>query len=112
MSKDMQKMLSRLQRIEVEIRILQKRMGKLETIATIKDSLPITAENFLKLPDSLRKTMITMVKLKEVSAESVARETGRTRGLESMYLNQLVRMGYLYKVKRGREIHFRTRPIP
>ena len=108
MSKDMQEMFKRLEEIEVEIRKLHKRIDRLETTGTIQASLPITAEDLLKLPDNLRKTMIAMAKLKEAPAETVAKETDRTRGMESIYLNQLVRMGYLEKVKRGRKIHFRT----
>ncbi|MFQ6076753.1 MAG: hypothetical protein ACE5Z5_11570, partial [Candidatus Bathyarchaeia archaeon] len=39
--------------------------------------------------------------------EEAARRTGRVRNLESSYLNQLVRMGHLTKVRKGRKIHFR-----
>ena len=62
----------------------------------------------MNLPDSLRKTMLTMVKLKEATPEEVAKETNRTRGLENIYLNQLERMGYIEKVKKGKRVYFRS----
>jgi len=61
----------------------------------------------LKLPDSLRQSMFVMDKLKEASAYQVAELTGRTRSAESFHLNQLERMGYLLKFRRGKKIFFK-----
>ncbi len=108
MSKTIQDILKRLEEIDIEIRRLNKKIDNLETTTDIETNLPIPIEDLLKLPENLRKTMITMTKLKEATAKTVAEETGRTRGMESIYLNQLVRMGNLEKVKRGRRIQFRT----
>jgi Zn-dependent M32 family carboxypeptidase len=60
----------------------------------------------LKLPDHLRKTMIALSKLIEGRADEVANITGRARAIESGYLNQLVRLGYVKKVRRKHQIYF------
>ena len=67
--------------------------------------------HLLKLPDSLRRTMFVMGRLGEATTERVARETGRSRSVESIHLNQLERMGYLEKYRKGRKIYFRI-PSP
>lgn len=60
----------------------------------------------LKLPDHLRKTMIALSKLIEGRADEVANITGRARAIESGYLNQLVRLGYVKKMRRKHQIYF------
>jgi Zn-dependent M32 family carboxypeptidase len=60
----------------------------------------------LKLPDHLRKTMIALSKLIEGRADEVANITGRARAIESGYLNQLVRLGHVKKVRRKHQIYF------
>ena len=64
------------------------------------------AMTLLSLPRSLRKTVMVLYKLKEATAEDLARETKRLRAVESGYANQLVRMGYLRKKRRGRKVYF------
>ncbi|MEM3881763.1 MAG: helix-turn-helix domain-containing protein [Candidatus Methanomethyliaceae archaeon] len=54
----------------------------------------------------MRKTMTALAKLLEARADEVAKMTGRVRAIESSYLNQLVRMGYVKKVRRGHQIYF------
>jgi predicted transcriptional regulator len=54
----------------------------------------------------LRKTAVTLCKVGEGTAEEVADRTKRARAVESSYLNQLVRMGYLKKERRGRKAYF------
>jgi len=61
----------------------------------------------LKLPDSLRKTMLAMNWLREAASPQVAKVTGRSRSVESFHLNQLERMGYLVKFRKGKKIYFR-----
>lgn len=63
----------------------------------------------LQLPDHLRKTLIAVLALKEASASTVAKETGRSRAVESGHLNQLERMGFLKRRKRRRTIYFSAR---
>lgn len=61
----------------------------------------------LKLPDSLRLTMFAMEKLKEASALEVSKVTDRSRSVESFHLNQLERMGYLVRSRKGKKVYFR-----
>jgi len=62
----------------------------------------------LKLPDSLRQSMFAMDRLKEASAFEVSKVTGRSRSVESFHLNQLERMGYLEKFRKGKKIYFKA----
>jgi len=64
------------------------------------------AMTLLSLPRSLRKTVMALYKLKEATAEDLARETNRLRAVESASANQLVRMGYLKKKREGRKVYF------
>jgi DNA-binding transcriptional ArsR family regulator len=63
--------------------------------------------DLLELPDSLRKTMMASNELKEATAEEIAAKTKRARSVESIYLNQLVRMGRLERNRRGRKVYFK-----
>ncbi|MEN3051425.1 MAG: transcriptional regulator [Candidatus Methanosuratincola petrocarbonis] len=60
----------------------------------------------LRLPDHLRKTMLALAKHVEARADEVAEITQRARAIESGYLNQLVRLGYVKKVRRKHQIYF------
>jgi len=117
LSKDLS---SKLQRIEEKLDSLMKMME--ERLSATRDvnvlpmrvdapsSLPVNVY-LLKLPDSLRQTMFAMDKLKEATTSHVAKETKRSRSVESIHLNQLERMGYLEKFRKGRKIYFRI-PSP
>ena len=61
----------------------------------------------LELPDSLRKTVMTLQKLGEATSQEVAEKTERTRTVETIYLNQLVRLGYLSRSRQGRKVYFK-----
>jgi hypothetical protein len=60
----------------------------------------------LALPDHLRKTAIILYKLGKASASQVSEESRRARAIESSYLNQLVVMGHVKKVRSGRLVYF------
>ena len=62
--------------------------------------------SLLTLPLSLRKTVMALYKLQKSTAEGIAAETKRLRGIESACANQLVRMGYLKKTRQGRKVYF------
>lgn len=66
----------------------------------------ISVAILLKLPDHLRKTMVALSKLIEGRADEVASITGRARAIESGYLNQLVRLGYVKKIRKKHQIYF------
>lgn len=109
-----------LQRIERKLESLKKIIE--ENLPPTKDMniLPMKVDAparapinvyLMRLPDSLRLTIFAMDKLKEATTTQVAKETGRSRSVESIHLNQLERMGYLEKYRKGRKIHFRM-PSP
>jgi len=68
--------------------------------------LPLDVDALLTLPDHLRKTAMAVGELGSATADQVATQTGRTRAAESDYLNQLVKMDYLKKERKGRTVFF------
>jgi hypothetical protein len=60
----------------------------------------------LSLPDHLRKTASVVCERGKTTADEIAGMTKRARAVESGYLNQLVRMGYLKKERKGRQVLF------
>ena len=61
----------------------------------------------LQLPDHLRRTYLTVTSRGECDATVVSNLTGRCRAVESNYLNQLARMGWLNKRRISKTINFR-----
>lgn len=99
-----------LKRIEKKIDLL---VGKIERERPAKrrEEAMMTGEGLdimtlLSFPDHLRKSAMTIIKLGKAMAEDVAKETGRARAIESAYLNQLVRMGFVKKAREGRRVYF------
>jgi DNA-binding MarR family transcriptional regulator len=68
--------------------------------------LPLDVDALLTLPDHLRRTAMAVGELESATADQIAAQTGRTRAAESDYLNQLVKMGYLQKERKGRTVFF------
>jgi hypothetical protein len=71
-----------------------------------EEGVPPDTLSLLALPLSLRKTVMALYKLQKATADDIATETTRLRGMESAWANQLVRMGYLKKVREGRRVYF------
>ena len=67
---------------------------------------PLDVMTLLSLPDHLRKTATVTGSLGRATADEIAERTERARAVESGYLNQLVRMGYLKKEREGRRVLF------
>jgi hypothetical protein len=99
-----------LKRVEEKIDLLvdqtkmKRQVEKREE--AIELSGPLDIATLLSLPDHLRKSAMIIMKLGKAMAEDVAKETGRTRAIESAYLNQLTRMGHVKKGKEGRRAYF------
>jgi len=68
--------------------------------------MPITESNLISLPDHLRKTYMIVMSKGECDAVHVSKLTGRCRAVESNYLNQLSRMGWLDKRRISKVVHF------
>ncbi len=82
---------------------------KLRTVIPPVDEFKFEALDvmtLLSLPDHLRKTATVTSKLGRATADDISDDTSRARAVESGYLNQLVRMGYLKKERDGRKVLF------
>lgn len=95
-------------RIEEELKKIHHRLDHIESLLTlkIKPSTPNFENVALKLDDHHRSSYLEVVRVGEATATEVARVTGRVRAIESTRLNSLVRMGFLRRRHRGREVVF------
>ena len=96
----------RLKRIETLLKKISATGVRPGIEAPRRDTLTVGVEGLLELPDSLRRTMMALQELKEATAKETAGKTGRTRSVESIYLNQLARMGLLQRSRRGKKVYF------
>ena len=80
----------------------------LQVIPTVENVKFTTLDvmTLLSLPDHLRKTASYVCDRGIATADEIADKTKRARAVESGYLNQLVRMGYLKKEREGRKVLF------
>lgn len=67
----------------------------------------IDSIGFLDLPKHLQETYRALLTTgKESTAVEIANRTSRQRPVESDYLNQLVRMNYVRKYRKGKKVYF------
>lgn len=117
MSKELEAILKQQKELLAKIEELEKRIKKLKAAKEVKEAeiTPETAGkslgivDLLRLPDNIRRTVLAIFELKEATAEEVAAKTGRTRNIESVYLNELVRSDYLGKGRKGRKVFFKIK---
>lgn len=107
--KDLQELV-RLDRIFQELVDIRRRLDDIERMFSSQRPRPIQVSEsmLLSLPDNLRKTYLIVASEGDCSATRVSDLTGRSRAIESSYLNQLVRMGWLTKSRNSKTLHFRT----
>ena len=100
----------RLDRIFQELLDIRHRLDDIERMFANQRPQPLQVSEslLLSLPDNLRKTYLIVTSEGECSATRVSDLTGRSRAIESSYLNQLVRMGWLTKHRNSKTLHFRT----
>jgi len=103
---------SALDRIFQELQQIRYRLDDIEAALSrwTPKPLKISESELFLLPDHLRKTYLTVVSKGECNATEVSNLTGRCRAMESNYLNQLVRMGWLTKHKYSKTTRFRSLP--
>ncbi len=91
-----------------EVREIRYRLDEIEQSFSRWEpkSVEISETELLLLPDHLRKTYITVASKGECNATEAANLTGRCRAVESNYLNQLAREGWIMKQRSFKEIHF------
>ena len=70
------------------------------------EPLAISDSVLMNLPDHLRKSYVIVAAKGECDAVIVSNNTGRGRAVESNYLNQLARMGWLNKRRISKTVHF------
>ena len=93
--------------ININEKMLETQKEFLQGISRRPDSgISPDTLSLLTLPLSLRKTVMALYKLQKATAEDISSETKRMRGIESASANQLVRMGYLKKMRQGRKVYF------
>lgn len=95
--RDMTKKLDQL--VELHSKLLESRQTS--TPKAWSKEEPLDALTLLELPDHLRRTAMALYELERATAEQVCEATGNSRSIESAYLNQLSRQGYIKK-ERGR----------
>ena len=100
-----------LGQIWLELKQIRSNLDKISEMSRkilkhFEESNPLDAVTLLSLPDHLRKTALVMLKMGEASASMVAKDTGRARAVESSYMNQLVRMGYMKQHRKGQTVYF------
>ena len=83
----------KLEKIEVEINEMRRQM---------LDNIVVDKNRLISLPDHLRKTVIGVMKVGQGTASDICRYTNRARAVESNYLNQLERQGFLKSFRKGR----------
>jgi len=72
-------------------------------------TIHVAESELINLPDHLRKTYVFVATKGECDAAQVSNFTGRCRAIESNYLNQLSRMGWLNKRRISKAVHFRPK---
>ena len=99
---------SALDRILQEMQQIRYRLDDIEAVLAGWNPRPleISESELFSLPDHLRKTYLTVMSKGTCSATEVANLSGRCRAMESNYLNQLVRMGWLTKRRDSKTTRF------
>ena len=98
----------RIKSIEGRLDTLEKMLKTMSGSPARNPPLSIDMSDLLALPSSLQKTMLALQELKDATSSEVAEKTGRDRTVETIYLNQLMRIGHLNKERRGRKVYFKV----
>jgi len=92
-----------------ELRNIRSRLEELENLFSGMQFQPvrIPESKLFSLPDHLRQTYLIVASKGECNATEVSNVTGRSRAVESCYLNQLARTGWLTKYRVSKTVNFR-----
>jgi hypothetical protein len=98
-----------LESIFKEMITIRQRLDEIERNYSKLQSQPVDLQQseLINLPDHLRKSFVIVASKGECDASVVSNLTGRCRAIESNYLNQLERMGWLSKRRVSKAVHFR-----
>ena len=97
--------------VEETLKRIEKKLEKIETelkeiSKQILEPNLSDPKSLIELPDHLRKTAIGLMRIGQGTASDVSRRTGRARAVESGYLNQLERQGYVTSFRKSRQKFF------
>jgi len=101
----LEKIVSLLDGIDKKLDLISASVSK-NAEQTPQEIRPIDVHEVLNLQGHLQKTALTLMGLEKATADQVSSKTGRGRAVESLYLNQLVQLGYAKKERVGRVVHF------
>jgi hypothetical protein len=98
-----------LDQIFKEMMNMRHRLDNIENNFSSWNPQPVQVaeSSLIALPDHLRRTYVVVASKGECDAIQVSNQTGRCRAIESNYLNQLLRMGWLSKSRISKAVHFR-----
>jgi hypothetical protein len=98
-----------LEQIFKEMMNVRQRLDNIENSFASWNPKPVDVpeSSLISLPDHLRRTYVAVATKGECDAIQVSSHTGRCRAIESNYLNQLLRMGWLSKRRVSKAVHFR-----
>ena len=98
-----------LESIFREMMSIRQRLDDIENSFSGWKPVPVDVpeSELIALPDHLRRTYVVVSSKGECNAVQVSNLTGRCRAIESNYLNQLSRMGWLNKRRVSKTVHFR-----
>lgn len=99
----------RLQQLEARVRALEDALAPSSTSAASR-LVPMDVAG-VDLPNSLAKSLQAMRQLGEADATAVSQKTERNRSVETIYLNQLVRLGALTRSRVGKKVFFRLAKV-
>jgi hypothetical protein len=79
-------------------------------LAARVEPVSVPRSELFSLPNHLRTTYLIVASKGECFTVDVSCSTGKSRAIESSYLNQLVRMKWLTKRRQGKRLMFRVAP--
>jgi regulator of replication initiation timing len=93
--------------LEETLRRIEKKLEKIEGEINemrlqMRNNMIGDERKLSKLPDHLRKTVNGLKKVGQGTASDVCKYTTRARAVESNYLNQLEREGFIKSFRKGR----------
>lgn len=76
-----------------------------------KQEVEFLKKKILELPQYQKKSLVELVKIGSASADEIAKTTGRSRAIESLYLNELAKLKLLSKERKSGKMIFTSSPL-
>ncbi|NVM02550.1 MAG: helix-turn-helix transcriptional regulator [Candidatus Helarchaeota archaeon] len=108
LSKELKEIKLLLASIDSKFDIFIDKLDQFLAGSSVGQLKALDVTELLKLSKPLQDTATTLMELGEATANEVAEKTGLQRAVESAHLNELVRLGYVKKERKGRLAYFST----